>query len=66
MYLFWILRHRILASSWYSGSDAKTPPIPSKFPDQFKEKKPTRVFVLETPVDSCSSLVLIWLGLILI
>ena len=30
--------------------------MPSKFPDQHKQKKPTRVFVPETPVDSCSSL----------
>ena len=58
MYLFWISRHRILARPWYhrDGTDAKTPQMPSKFPDQHKQKKLTRVFVPETPVDSCSSL----------
>ena len=39
------------------GTDAKTPPMPSKFPDQHKQEKPTPVFVPETAVDSCSSLV---------
>ena len=33
------------------------PPMSSKFPDQHKQEKPTQVFVPETPVDSCSSLV---------
>ena len=39
------------------STDAKAPSIPSKFSDQYKQKKPTQVFVPETPVHSCSSLV---------